>query len=110
MTMDVPGAIVECGVFKGTSLARFAMFRELFGNTFSKKIIGFDIFNPDMSKIILEKDNNIAAAITIGNYFKKELEVQIEYFKKEKQHAQAQRIERRVKFDLEMMREMGYSA
>jgi len=38
----------------------------------------------------------------------KELEEQIEYFKKEKQYAQAQRIERRVKFDLEMMREMGY--
>jgi hypothetical protein len=44
MTMDIPGAIVECGVFKGTSLARFAMFRELLGNTFSRKIIGFDVF------------------------------------------------------------------
>jgi hypothetical protein len=44
MTMDIPGAIVECGVFKGTSLARFAMFRELFGNTLSKKNIGFDVF------------------------------------------------------------------
>ena len=27
MARDVPGAIVECGVFKGTSLARFGMFR-----------------------------------------------------------------------------------
>jgi Macrocin-O-methyltransferase (TylF) len=44
MTWDVPGAIVECGVFKGASLIRFAMFRELFGNTFSKKIVGFDTF------------------------------------------------------------------
>ena len=43
MTMDIPGAIVECGVFKGASLARFAMFRELFGNTFSKKIL-FSLF------------------------------------------------------------------
>jgi len=41
---QTPGAIVECGVFKGTSLLRFAMFRNLFGNTFSKKIIGFDTF------------------------------------------------------------------
>ncbi|MGI8728501.1 MAG: TylF/MycF/NovP-related O-methyltransferase [Solirubrobacteraceae bacterium] len=40
----LPGAIVECGVFKGASLARFAMFRELFGNAYSKKIIGFDAF------------------------------------------------------------------
>jgi hypothetical protein len=40
----LPGSIVECGVFKGTSLARFAMFRELFGHADSKRIIGFDAF------------------------------------------------------------------
>ena len=39
----VPGHIVECGVFKGTSLIRFATFRELFKNK-SKKIIAFDTF------------------------------------------------------------------
>ncbi|MHA2181913.1 MAG: DEAD/DEAH box helicase family protein, partial [Promethearchaeota archaeon] len=37
-----------------------------------------------------------------------ELEERIEFFKKKKQYAEAQRIERRVKFDLEMMREMGW--
>ena len=46
MVQDLPGAIVECGVFKGASLARFAMFRDVFGNDYSKKIIGFDIFGP----------------------------------------------------------------
>lgn len=40
----LPGAIVECGVFKGASLARFAMFRDLFGNAYAKQIIGFDAF------------------------------------------------------------------
>lgn len=44
MIADIPGAIVECGVFKGASLIRFAMFRELFTNNTSKKIIGFDAF------------------------------------------------------------------
>ncbi|MEO6693755.1 MAG: TylF/MycF/NovP-related O-methyltransferase [Ignavibacteria bacterium] len=44
MTKNIPGAIVECGVFKGASLVRFAMFRNLFENGFSKKIIGFDSF------------------------------------------------------------------
>ena len=44
MIKEVPGEIVECGVFKGASLLRFAMFREIFGNPFSKKIIGFDTF------------------------------------------------------------------
>ncbi len=43
--MEVPGAIVECGVFKGSSLARFAMFRELLANPFSKKLIAFDTFD-----------------------------------------------------------------
>ena len=30
LTRDLPGAMVECGVFKGASLARFSMFRDLF--------------------------------------------------------------------------------
>jgi hypothetical protein len=46
MTNDLPGAIVECGVFKGASLSRFAGFRDLFGNNLSRKIIGFDMFGP----------------------------------------------------------------
>tara|TARA_B110000263_G_C15301910_1_gene508409 strand:- start:856 stop:1518 length:663 start_codon:yes stop_codon:yes gene_type:complete len=41
---EIPGEIVECGVFKGASYLRFAMFREIFGNPFSKKIVGFDTF------------------------------------------------------------------
>jgi len=44
MIKEIPGEIVECGVFKGASYLRFAMFREIFGNPFSKKIIGFDTF------------------------------------------------------------------
>lgn len=44
MTAGLAGAIVECGVFKGVSLARFAMFRELLSNPLGKKIIAFDTF------------------------------------------------------------------
>ena len=43
MAKNIPGEIVECGVFKGTSLIRLATFRELF-NKKRKKIIGFDTF------------------------------------------------------------------
>nr|WP_092074321.1 TylF/MycF/NovP-related O-methyltransferase [Dendrosporobacter quercicolus]NSL49225.1 class I SAM-dependent methyltransferase [Dendrosporobacter quercicolus DSM 1736]SDM88442.1 Macrocin-O-methyltransferase (TylF) [Dendrosporobacter quercicolus] len=42
--LDVPGEIVEFGVFKGASFLRLAMIRELLGAKFSKKIIGFDTF------------------------------------------------------------------
>jgi len=37
----VPGSIVECGIFKGSSLIRFATFRELFKKSNKKIIIGF---------------------------------------------------------------------
>ncbi|MHA2034810.1 MAG: excinuclease ABC subunit UvrB [Promethearchaeota archaeon] len=53
---------------------------------------------------MIPEDNKIKALQLI----EKELEERIEYFKKKKQWAEAQRIERRVKFDLEMMREMGW--
>jgi hypothetical protein len=42
--LNVPGAIVECGVFKGASLSRFAMFRQLLEGSGARQIIGFDIF------------------------------------------------------------------
>jgi hypothetical protein len=41
----IPGAIVECGVFKGISLLRFATFRQLLSNTSSQPIYGFDTFD-----------------------------------------------------------------
>lgn len=40
----LPGAIVECGVFKGLSFTVFAEFREIFEDPSSRKIIGFDTF------------------------------------------------------------------
>ncbi|HMS32656.1 MAG TPA: TylF/MycF/NovP-related O-methyltransferase [Ignavibacteria bacterium] len=42
MSQNINGEIVECGVFKGASLVRFAMFRKLFKS--EKRIIGFDSF------------------------------------------------------------------
>jgi hypothetical protein len=58
-TLNLSGEIVECGVFKGVSLSRWAHFREMFGGSYGKKIIGFDIygsfpktnFSPDNKKL-----------------------------------------------------------
>ena len=44
MIENLPGAIVECGVFKGISFVRFAGFRELFRNSYAHRLIGFDTF------------------------------------------------------------------
>ncbi|WOO43259.1 TylF/MycF/NovP-related O-methyltransferase [Rubellicoccus peritrichatus] len=42
--LNLPGHIVECGVFKGASLIRFSTFREVLESPHSRKIIGFDAF------------------------------------------------------------------
>ncbi len=42
---NIPGEIVECGVFKGTSFARFAIMRRVMGGEKSAKIFGFDVFS-----------------------------------------------------------------
>ncbi len=44
MISGLRGAIVECGVFKGASFVRFAMFRSLFEEKKKRRIIGFDTF------------------------------------------------------------------
>lgn len=43
-TINVPGDIVEFGVFKGASFSRLAIYRNLLGLEKAKKIIGFDTF------------------------------------------------------------------
>jgi hypothetical protein len=42
--LHLPGHIIECGVYKGASLVRFATFREIMESPYSRKIIGFDAF------------------------------------------------------------------
>lgn len=56
------------------------------------------------SYFMIPEENKYKAMETI----EAELGDQIEFFKKDKKYAEAQRIERRVKFDLESIREFGY--
>lgn len=44
-TLGIPGAIIECGVFRGATLIRLATFRDLFSDPQAKKVIGFDTFD-----------------------------------------------------------------
>lgn len=43
--LEIPGVIVECGVFKGASLSRLAMFRHLFETADARQIVAFDTFD-----------------------------------------------------------------
>lgn len=44
---DIPGDIVECGVFKGTGLYTFLKLKGLYNPNSSKKVVGFDFFDTD---------------------------------------------------------------
>lgn len=44
MSLELPGDIVEIGVFKGTGLAQLSKLREIFIPASNKKLIGFDLF------------------------------------------------------------------
>ena len=54
---NIPGDIIECGVFKGSSLVRFLTFRSILENNF-RKIIGFDILENFQKKKIKTINNS----------------------------------------------------
>lgn len=56
---DLPGDIVELGVFKGSGVATFSKFLDIYCPNSNKKVIGFDIFDPVDANTILEKDGKI---------------------------------------------------
>lgn len=45
MISNIPGDIIETGVFKGASLIRWLTYRNLLENEYSRTIIGFDSFD-----------------------------------------------------------------
>lgn len=54
MTKDLPGDIVELGVFKGSGIATFSKFINIFCHHSNKKVLGFDIFDTDEAKDVLQ--------------------------------------------------------
>jgi len=53
---DLPGDIVELGVFKGSGVATFLKFLEIFKTHSNNKVIGFDLFDPG-NKVIEQYKN-----------------------------------------------------
>jgi hypothetical protein len=72
MTKELPGHILEFGVFKGSSLIKWATFRENFESPHSRKIVGFDIFgkfpetNFEKDKVALKKFIKSAGEMSIS--------------------------------------------
>lgn len=54
--MHLPGDIVEIGVFKGSGIATFSKFIEIFCPHSNKKVLGFDIFDDPDKEVVLDRD------------------------------------------------------
>lgn len=61
--LQLPGVIIECGVFKGASFTRLAMFRDLFESSGTRKIIGFDTFTVFPESTYIEDKGKLASFI-----------------------------------------------
>ena len=58
-TKHLPGDVIEVGVFKGSGVASFAKFIDIFCPNSNKKVIGFDIFDVKELDNVLNKDSEI---------------------------------------------------
>ncbi|EMO08129.1 hypothetical protein LEP1GSC137_4185 [Leptospira borgpetersenii str. Noumea 25] len=54
--INLPGDILEFGVYKGTSLVRLLSFRNLLESEFSRKVVGFDNFGKFPNDLKLDSD------------------------------------------------------
>ena len=58
-TKNLPGDIVEIGVFKGSGISSFMKFIQIYCPNSNKKVIGFDIFDVIQADEVLDKDSEI---------------------------------------------------
>lgn len=59
MTINIPGDIVELGVFKGTGIAQMLKLREIFVPASNKKVVGFDLFSQTNSYQLEKNDETL---------------------------------------------------
>ena len=58
-TKDLPGDIVEIGVFKGSGVSSFLKFIKIYCQNSNKKVIGFDIFDTEVADSALNRDSKV---------------------------------------------------
>lgn len=70
---DVPGDIIECGVFKGTGIFTFLKLKRYFCPNSHKKVIGFDFFNSkELTESLSSQDKKAMTLLFEGRNFSHE--------------------------------------
>ena len=76
---DIPGDIVECGVFKGTGLFTFLKLKRYFCPNTGKKVIGFDFFDSEkLTSSLSEQDREAMTTLFEGRKFEHQSSFQTE--------------------------------
>lgn len=69
-TRDVPGDIVECGVFKGSGILSWLKIRQIFAPNAFKKVVGFDIFDTEgLIHSLVGQDKTAMSELFTGRLF-----------------------------------------
>lgn len=64
---NIPGDIVECGVYKGSGLMTWLKLKKTFSPNFLRKIIGFDMFDQEKLLQTLTDDDKLKMEILFEN-------------------------------------------
>jgi len=71
---NIPGDIVECGVFKGTGIFTFLKLKRYFCPNSYKKVIGFDFFNSEeLTSSLIDQDKDAMTTLFEGRNFKHDI-------------------------------------
>lgn len=72
LVKDIPGDIVECGVFKGSGVYTFLKLKRLLNPNSSKRVIGFDYFDTEELLKSIKNDHDVDSmnALFDGRNFK----------------------------------------
>ncbi|MBI4769432.1 MAG: excinuclease ABC subunit UvrB [Chloroflexi bacterium] len=103
-TLEIVPAYADSGYrlsFFGDELERIAQFVPLTGELL-EELDSLDIFP---ARHFITEEEKLQEAI---RDIEAELEERVKYFKEHEQYLEAQRIEQRTRYDLEMLREVGY--
>lgn len=67
-SLNVPGDVVECGVFKGTGLMYWLKLLEIYSPASQKKIIGFDTFDEFATSVVEYEKSSADKYVDESNY------------------------------------------
>lgn len=70
LTLELPGDVVECGVYRGASLLFWASLIEIFAPQSERKVYGFDTFGGFGDNITKDYDRKNVDALTTSEYFR----------------------------------------